>query len=338
MAEPSSRIGATVAVKRTIQHGGSIDIVTLGNSRAEDGLDHELLRSTALKRGFRHLPATLRGAHWVTWVELSDWIEREHGATSNALIAVSVADLFWATNGAHEIGMIEPLRKGLIPDQDARQLFDRHEPETYGVWSSLLAYRADFADYVHDPMERHDVLAETRISPASIDGKTLSDICRIPTTSIADCAGHTPEELSQIGIVKECRDTLPLLAQREDWTESGAGVHEGERSRLLALRQRQLSGLPYRRPLVVLMPVLKMWRHDVFPNGYEKWVEQVLGPLVASGRISLIDATTFFDTRDAAECTAFVDLYHQNQLAAEELTKALLPRIDELLYQQDSSP
>ena len=338
MAEPSSRVGATVALKRSIREAEAIDIVTLGNSRAEDGLDHELLRVTALKHGQRHVRATLRGAHWVSWGELSDWIERERTETSNALIAVSVADLFWANNGAHEIAMVEPLRRGLIPSADVRQLFDRHEPATYGVWSSLLVYRADLADYVRDPLERRDSLAIAATPETPVKKQTIPDFCRIPTASIAACAAHVPEELTQIGVVKECRDTLPLLAKREDWTSTSNEAQWQVRASVSALRQRQLADMPYRRPLVVLMPVLKMWRDDVYPEGYESWVDQVLGPMVASGRISLIDATTFFDRRGDAECSAFIDLYHQNHQAAEELTQALLPRIQELLYVREPAP
>lgn len=338
MAEPSSRIGATVALKREIRsHSRPIDIVTLGNSRAEHGLDHELLRQTARRHGLEHEPATIRGAHWLTWIELSKWLHDERNDINNALIAISVADLFWPNNGTYEIGAVEPFRKGLIPSPEARSLFRVDDPASFGVWSSLLSYRADLQDYVRDPAERHLVIARGVIGRPTMPEDPSDNLCGMPIATVKECAAHRPEILKEIGIVRECHDTLAALDNRQDWSSITANQLPADRSLLLHDRQRQLGQMPYRKPLIVLMPVLQMWRNDVYPEGYERWVNMMLRPLVESGRISLIDATNFFDARHAKDCEVFVDLYHQNQDSAEELTRALMPQIEALLYDDDGA-
>lgn len=340
MAQPSSRIGATVALKRRLLAVPEpVHIVTLGNSRAEFGLDHELLAAAAQRHGKRHAPAYLRGANWLSWVTLSNWLKSNRPEVENALIAISAVDLIWANNGPYEIRMVEPFRSGLWPPPEARALFNREDSDTYAVFSSLWAYRADLSDYVRDPMTRHQVVG----APSARIGATVilaeRNLCQLPTVTMEQCAAHAPKDMLEIGIVRECKDSLPAKAQRPDWRMALPPAQAAERASVRALRQQQLRDLPFRRPVVVLMPVLKMWRDAGYPSGYDTWVQETLAPLVASGRIELIDATGFFDTPENAECQAFADLYHQNRNSATQLTKALLPRIEAALYQaNEASP
>lgn len=332
MAEPSSRIGATVALKqRVLADAEPVQIVTLGNSRVEYGLDHALLAETAARHGKRHVLASLRGANWLTWTSLASWLKQRRPELDNALIAVSVADLFWENNGSYEIRMVEPFRTGLWPPPEARALFDRQDSNTYAVYSALFAYRADLADYVRDPAARHRVLrlqSEPKVPP----GQSIErNLCAIPSSSLASCAAHAVTDLRHVDIVTECQQSLAAAQSREDWRVLNPAIAR-EREAVRALRQQQLGEMPFRRPLVVLMPVLRLWRNEVYPNGYEPWVQQVLAPLVAAGRIDLIDATTFFDLNAGGECAAFVDLYHQNPSSAHALTVALLPQIETSLY------
>jgi hypothetical protein len=334
MATPSSRIGATVALKqRILADSEPIHVVTLGNSRGEYGLDHALLRAMAAKYGKRHVPATLRGAHWMSWLAFSEWLRQERPEVENALFALSVVDLFWVNNGPYEIQMIEPLRGGLVPRAEALALFDWQSGDTYSIFSSLWAYRPDLSDYVRRPQERTSTLRQPAKDPFQPVTLSARNLCALPIQNIDHCAAHpAATDLTDRSIVAECQRTLPNMAQREDWRHPIEPRLQQVRDDIRALRQQQLTRLPYRRPLLVLMPVLKLWRQDAFPQGYEAWVQEVLQPLVASGRIDLIDATTFFDTESGGECRAFLDLYHQNSAAAETLTRALLPRIESALY------
>lgn len=334
MAEPTSRIGATVKLKKALsQEAKPFQIVTLGNSRAEYGLNFDLIQTMANRHGQQHARATLRGANWLTWVTLADWLRQNYPATENAIIAVSIGDLLWAHNGSFEIRMVEPFRTGLWPTREARLIFDRNDSDSYAIWSSLLAYRGDLADYALDPVTRHMVVArETMPVPTAAVPATVPNLCHLPIDHIASCAAFAPKTLMDVEIVGECQRTLPALSDRQDWLPPTDYQHAAERESVMRLRQQQIQGMPFKKPVVVLMPVLKVWRQEVFPQGHEAWVRGVFEPLVAQGRISLIDATAYFDDAAGGECGAFIDLYHQTPDAARAMTTELLPVIEAALY------
>lgn len=333
MAEPTSRIGATVTLKKALaQETEPFQLVTLGNSRAEYGLDFGLIQEMADRHGQRHARATLRGANWLTWVTLADWLKQNYPTVDNAIIAVSVADLFWTHNGSFEVRMVEPLRVGIWPRREARLIFDRNDSDSYAIWSSLLAYRADLADYVLDPATRQFVLAREPMQMPPALPVAVPNLCHMPIDSIESCAAFTPKNLLDVKAVEECQRTVPALKERQDWRPPAGAQHAAEREAVLQLRQQQIGNMPFSRPVVVLMPVLKVWREEVFPEGHEAWVRRVFEPLLASGRISLIDATGYFDSNAGGECSAFSDFYHQTPEAAHAMTAALLPQIETALY------
>ncbi|WP_146152000.1 hypothetical protein [Ahniella affigens] len=334
MASPNSRIGATVRLKtRLAQEREPFQLVTLGNSRAELGLDEDVLQAMANRHGQRHVRATLRGANWLTWVTLAEWLKAHYPDVDNAIIAVSVGDLLWTNNGSFEVRMVEPIRQGLWPSREARLIFDPNDSDSYAIWSSLLAYRADLADYVRDPTGRQQQLARAaQRSPSNVRASSSNNICDLPIQSLASCAAGQPGTIVGLNIVSECKQANQTLATREDWRPPLAPPIRKERQAVATLRRLQLQGMPYRRPVVVLMPVLKLWRQDAFPPGHEAWVKQMFEPLVASGRITLIDATDFFDAAPGGECTAFYDLYHQTPDASRALTEYLVPQIEAALY------
>ncbi len=115
-------------------------------------------------------------------------------------------------------------------------------------------------------------------------------------------------------------------------------------SPLAQIRQNQLSSSGLSTPpLVVLMPVPKVWRDELLPKGGEDWALSILRPLAEQGVIQLIDYTRFFDSPEGAEwpngaeCNAFWDLYHQNANGQQKLTDSLLPMIEKYLYKVQSS-
>ena len=100
------------------------------------------------------------------------------------------------------------------------------------------------------------------------------------------------------------------------------------------LVQAQLRAMRWAKPpLIVLMPMPRLWQRDLLGSGLHTWALSILQPLADAGRIRLIDATGFFDADGAGECRMFFDFYHQNAAGRERLTHWLLPQVVHFLYQ-----
>ncbi|MEO6295656.1 MAG: hypothetical protein ABIO74_01020, partial [Dokdonella sp.] len=89
-------------------------------------------------------------------------------------------------------------------------------------------------------------------------------------------------------------------------------------------------------PLVVLMPVTRLWTHDVLAIGLHEWALAILQPLEHEGTIHLVDATDFFAADSDAGCRAFFDFYHQNAIGRERFTRWLLPQLKQTLYRGEA--
>lgn len=336
MAAPASHAGTSVRLKRALLDPAipRIDYVTLGSSRPEYGIDHALLAEEAKREGRVHANLSMPGSHWMTIGVLSNWLQRERPEIRGGIIALSIQDLFYPGNGDYELGIVEPFRRfsdlGWIA---AHVPLEPGDTASYGTYSALFAWRSDIQDFVRHPYQRErsiEWFKNNRSSTTVLFGNAESkgDMCAFGLSSLAACDKvDASSEAAAAGLKRQCAELRSSAGSRPDLH---IAMREGplppflQRTRDLARQQLRAMRWP-EPPLVVLMPVPKLWMRDVLAPGLHEWALSVLQPLAAEGRIRLVDATDFFD--GDSQCEAFFDFYHQNALGRERFTRWLLPQI-----------
>lgn len=337
LVPPQSHSGTTIRMRDAVRaHAGRIDIVTLGSSRAEYGLDHAALAAAAQQRGLVHANLSMPGSHWMTIFEQSRWLRRERPEVQGVVIALSAADMTWRSNGSYELAIVQPMRSPWSIDDEIRFRFDPKDLNTYGVYSALFGYRQAVQHALQSPRELRKSLQWFREYGRHplFDGPHVShDLCGLPLATVADCARAAPTIPEQQTPIDQCKSLLPSVGVSPDWRALTADTLTEERRALAELRRAQIRAMGWPRPpVVVLMPITHVWRKELMPQGAIAWSHLVLDPLAASGEIVLIDLSTALDDGDTTRCDYFFDLYHQNEAGARALTQQLLPQLDRTLY------
>jgi hypothetical protein len=337
LVPPQSHSGTTIRMRDAVRaHAGRIDIVTLGSSRAEYGLDHAALAAAAQQRGLVHANLSMPGSHWMTIFEQSRWLRRERPEVQGVVIALSAADMTWRSNGSYELAIVQPMRSPWSIDDEIRFRFDPKDLNTYGVFSALFGYRQAVQHALQSPRELRKSLQWFREYGRHplFDGPHVShDLCGLPLATVADCARAAPTIPEQQTPIDQCKSLLPSVGVSPDWRALTADTLTEERRALAELRRAQIRAMGWPRPpVVVLMPITHVWRKELMPQGAIAWSHLVLDPLAASGEIVLIDLSTALDDGDTTRCDYFFDLYHQNEAGARALTQQLLPQLDRTLY------
>lgn len=337
-AAPKSHAGETIRMKALwAAYPEPIDVVTLGSSRAVYGLDHAALAAEAQRRGVRHASFALAGSHWMSVRGISRWIEAHRPEVRKRWIALSIADFQFAGNGAYELGIVEPLRSW----SDAAWIgehvrFDSHDVATYGVYSSLMQYRGDMADAITHPTSRLRDLAASRRSPSTrlFDGPhDDTNACAVDTSTLERCMAAPETEATRM-VRGQCRSAHASRLGERNLLAAGPGgsAHPD----LVAARDMIVREL--RRPrwrgntVVILLPTHALWERELTVQGLHGWVEAMLRPLAEEGSIELLDYTQRFDRDGRSDCTAYLDLYHQNHASAALLTRELLDAAGDRLY------
>ncbi|MEO5558900.1 MAG: hypothetical protein ABIO49_03940 [Dokdonella sp.] len=348
LAQPMSHAGTSVHLKQALSDASipSVDYVTLGSSRPEYGLDHALLATTANQAGRVHANLAMPGSHWLTIGLLAEWLQRAHPEVHGGIIALSIQDLINPGNGSYELGIVQPFRHfgdiGMVTEHVA---FNRADVATYGIYSALFGWRADIQEFVRHPFARKSVLHWFKHNrpPAYTlfeNPESHGDMCAFGLDAISACdkvdASSDPE---RDGLKRQCKELRGNAVGRPDF---GALAQQKPlpdfMKRTRDIVQAQLRAIPWPKPpLVVLMPVPRIWTRDVLGTGLHEWALAILRPLADEGRIHLIDATDFFAPDADAGCSAFFDFYHQNALGRERLTHWLLPQVERFLYRDDPS-
>ncbi len=349
LAQPMSHAGTSVRLKRALSDPAipRIDYVTIGSSRPEYGIDHAMLAATARQVGRVHANLAMPGSHWLTIGLLSEWLQRAHPEVRGGIIALSIQDLINPGNGSYELGIVQPFRHlGDIDEVTAHVDFNRNDVATYAIYSALFGWRADIQEFVRHPYARRKTINWFNANrPASItlfeNPESHGDMCAFGLDALSACdkveASTDPE---RDGLKRQCKELRGGAASRPDF----ASLRQQHplpdfMQRTRDVVQAQLRSTPWPEPpLVVLMPVPRIWTHDVLGPGLHEWALAILAPLADEGRIQLIDATGFFDADGAAECSAFFDFYHQNALGRERFMRWLLPQVQRFLHHAESSP
>lgn len=347
-ASPDSHAGVSIQRKRALDDPAyrHIDFVTLGSSRPEYGLDHEVLAKLARDRGFVHVNLTMPGSHWLTIDVLTDWLARHRPDIRGGLIALSVQDFLYGGNGAYELGIAYPFHQlGDISAMRAHVPFDRNDPATWGTFSALLQYREDVQDYLRHPSDRGVALRWSRgrsatelLGSNAHRSETMCDV-GLDTLAACDRAESLSDERGE-GLKRQCQQLRGGAKDRLDLRQM---MQQPELPLFLRttrdLVQARLRKLHWQTPpVVVLMPVPRVWLDQVSPAGLHEWALSVLQPLADAGTIQLIDATNALERANSTDCALFFDFYHQNDAGRDRLMTTLLPQLEQTLYATPASP
>jgi hypothetical protein len=348
LAQPMSHAGTSVRLKRALSDPAisRVDYVTLGSSRPEYGIDHALLAATAKKAGLVHANLAMPGSHWLTIGILTEWLQRTHPEVRGGIIALSIQDLINPGNGSYELGIVQPFRRladiGAITEHVP---FDRGDIASYGIYSALFGWRADIQEFVRHPYARKQTIDWYKANrPPSItlfeNPESQGDMCAFGLDALSACDKvDAASDPARDGLKRQCKELRGGAANQPDF---GVLSHQQplpafmQQTHDLVQAQLRATHWPV-APLVVLMPVPRIWTHDVLGAGLHEWALAILQPLADEGRIHLIDATDLFAADADAGCSAFFDFYHQNASGRERLMRGLLPQVEQLLYQGEVS-
>jgi hypothetical protein len=347
LAKPQSHAGVSVLHKRALSKPAyrHIDLVTLGSSRPEYGLDHERLAALAQQHGEVYANLSMPGSHWMTIGVLGGWLGRHHPEIRGGIVALSVQDFLFPGNGSYELGIVYPFHR--IADLAAMREhvpFDAKDPGTWGLYSALMQYRDDVQDFLADGADRWRSLRWWRKrTPQDLLGRNAEhegDMCAFGLEDLGACDRIDASDSEQArGLKRQCEELRTGARARTNLDALSAQSPLPDfMQRTRTLVRERLRALPWRTPpVVVLMPMPRVWRESVSPIGLHRWALSVLQPLVDEGRIRLIDATTALDDAAGGECHLFFDFYHQNAAGRSALMALIEARIRSDLYEQPAT-
>ncbi len=341
-AYPLSHAGTSIRIKRALEDKAlePIDFVTIGSSRPEYGIDHQLVKRAAQSLGFTHANLSMPGTHWMSIGVFTQWLAQHHPEIRGGVIALSIQDFIFAGNGEYELGIAYPFHTLSDTTWMAEHVpFDRNNLATYGLYSALFAYREDIQDLVRHPIQRQVKLLHYRaIPPANVlfnNADESFNLCGIELKHVPDC------DAIDVSADAHLKSVLDQCTQVRAGAQQGIDFHELMRHELppwmkktQTLIQGQLRQLHWRQPpIVVFMPVHRIWTNDLLGTGLHEWARSILEPLEKEGLIHVLDYTELFNNGEETDCTTFFDLYHNNIVGRARLTEVLLPKLNELLYQ-----
>ncbi len=345
LAKPESNAGQAIALKRALIDRGAahVDFITLGDSRAVYGLDHDRIAKAAEASGFVHLNLSLPGMHWMSTETILRWLKGHDMKPKGVLLATNIANFQFVGNGAYEMGIAAPFSATWDSDWMAAGIpFERKQLATYSPYSALFTYREDVQDFAAHPWSRLRESARQWRKPfppnlLTRSVRESSNVCSLPVHSLVACSEAKAGNPREATNVAQCRDLRTQAASRLDYRQSAGKRRLPHLEELSKVRREQLKGMKTDRPvIVVLTPVLKAWREQLLPVGLEDWVRDVLDPLEKRGVVEVHDYTRLFDDEPAGECSAFFDLYHQNANGQDQLIDALLPELQRVFYRSQS--
>jgi hypothetical protein len=341
-ARMDSHAGTSIVRKRALTDPAfaHVDFVTLGSSRPEYGIDHEALAALAQQHGKVHVDLSMPGGHWMSLEVLGRWLKREHPEVQGGVIGLSAQDFLSAGNGAYELGIVYPFhRVSDIASMRQHVPFDRADPATWATYSALLQYREDVQDYLHDPEKRAASIAWWQARPArellQSNPHRSENMCDVGLDDLTACDRAAALKGEHATLVqRQCQDLRGAATGRFDLaalTRQPVLPDFLQHSREII--QDALRNLRWPRPpVVVLMPMPRVWLDAVSPQGMQAWALDVLKPLADEGSIRLVDATHALETPEGTDCTMFFDFYHQNDLGRAALMRRIRPQIETSLY------
>lgn len=347
LATPHSHAGTSVRLKRNLLDPdlSRIDIVTLGSSRPEYGIDHKRVSETAGRHDLVHANLSMPGTHWMTIGVLTDWLSEHHPEIRGGVIALSIQSLAWPNNGDYELGIVQPFRQASESGWITEHIpLETAEIETYGSRFALFAWRDDIRDFLAHPVSRLNRFRKSSrqsdISRLFSNPEMPGDMCAWGLESLDACDKLNTTEDAPPNLRQQCQLVMNTVKGRPDFAAMSRQSPLPEfMQKTRQLIQQQLRAINWSQPpIVLLMPTPPIWRNDPNGAGMQQWALQILKPLEEEGSIHLIDATEFFDADEKGGCAYFGDFYHQNGKARAAFSDWLLPKFESSLYQPPSTP
>ena len=263
LARPDSHLGTSVRVKRALQdpRWSRIDTVALGSSRAVYGFDHAAPTKVAKASGQVHANLAMAGSHWLTLRVLLERLRQDHPEIRGGVIGLSIADFEGLGNGAYELAIVTPLRDwGDSASVSLHVAPERGKLASWGVFSSLMAWRADIRDFVSAPRVRLAAVAKANATDAVLrQAYTLDDrrdICAAPINSLAECSELPKDNDNDSPVARQCRTLASRASARRSDRGPAINGAEDPSADLLRSEVRDLLGrIDWKTaPVFVLLP------------------------------------------------------------------------------------
>ncbi len=317
-----------------------IEVITLGNSIAEHGIDHRALGLELRERGIDYASLAMPGGHLLSLRTLTRAARDDIGEVRAAVVAISLTEFESLGNGEYEMAIVQPwMRFGDWRWTREHVPLDRSEPSTLGAVSALAGYRHQFQVLSRNPGRLWKALSGRW---NSIDerlwatGRIPAGLCGMDTSSLAACMDDKlplDAALTPPAFAANARATCAhlVIEDRGDWRGHDLEAESPMFRRMRELRQQQTRDLPSQSPpLVVLMPVHPLWERERLAPGVRDWVDHIYAPLAAAGDIRWLDLSRIFEEPGMRTCEYFGDMYHVNE-AGQALITA---RVREALWEQ----
>jgi hypothetical protein len=332
--EKESHSGSSIRIKRALKELGykNVNYVTLGDSRADVGLNHATILQTSQQLGQRHISIAIPGSHFITFKIASDFLHADLSNLKGVLFAVSSSTLLTTFNGYYELGIIQPFRHLKKYDQVLRNMrFQIHNAESYGTVSSLFQYREDIKHLIFHPRRRIRSLFVEKPPWEKIlaHGKWSDfDMCSVNLETPEVCSNSIEQVIKSAATVNMPHDVIDHYRRIQTICttyKNKMSLPEGEQiGQVKNSWTELLHSLKFKKmPIVVLLPDSSFIEKYSLPSGTNEWALSILKPMVEKNEIILIDFRKRFKSED--ECRYFCDPLHLNSLGMETITRELLP-------------
>lgn len=315
--------------------GEHINVITLGNSIAEYGIDHQALGQDLRAQGLEYASLAMPGGNLLTMRTLTRYAQEQLPELRAAIVLISLSEFETVGNGSYELAIAQPwLRFGDWRWVTEHVPLDRSEPSTLGSISALAGYRHQFQFLARNPSRLAKALKWWRWPSVDerlwVTGRSGEGVCGMDISTLAACLDASrplDELLTSIATANAARATcahLTLDGGKGDWRGHDLEAESPVFKRMRELRQQQLRELPsHAPPLLVLMPLHPLWEQERLAVGVRDWVNAIHAPLVARGEIRLLDLSRIFEAPGMRPCEYFGDMYHLNS-AGQVITTAAI--------------
>lgn len=336
-----SHAGRTVVTKRALAEidGSQVDYVTLGDSRARQGLHHKALATLARDFGREHVNMALPGSHFLSLKVLSRLALDQLKPLQGMVLVVPPGFLQSRGNGEYELGIVRPLREYT----DSWEMMDHvplragHIP-SWGSWSDFAGYREDLLHWAKGGDGRREVselnigrwwlewTAEYPSQLCSIDWQQ-DDIC----AKIQDLDRRNEAVDSVQRYCRQSRGRRQLMAQDiQLWREV-------KLPSLTTAWRDFLTGLGSELDLIVVtLPQHSLYeQRSLFAESIHE-ADTLLADLQQQGILRWLDLRDALLDAHLSECSAFRDPWHLNQAGQQVATERLSAYLRQTWYASDS--
>lgn len=322
-----SHAGRSILVKRALEDLGHdrVSYVTIGDSRADLGINHRKVLDHASQVGETHINLAMPGSHQVTFGVLSDLLHKDLPNLKGAVFFMSAQHALYRFNGYYELGIVEPFRLSVdygIVEKDIP--FDIHEVKTYGVVSSFFQYKEDVRELILLPWRRVGSIFAKRQWSDVLAAENTDDfnICAIKTETPESCLESVGRSLkgASSDLAEDLNRVKTTCAQSSQNVPLPDGAQAAQLTEVVGSLLRSFSF--EKKPIVVLVPEHSYLNRYRYSEGTHQWVLSILKPMADNNEIILLDYADRFSGPD--ECSYFRDLMHLNSAGMAIFTDELL--------------